>query len=172
MAPSKTPKLDLRDAFRPVTQDRRRQDLHRMRLQPMESPIIEPRLSPSTSGDGSCLNPTWTSESTVTSDWTFHQIAPHIGRIKSSMAWSLVQDRTRRGDLIADPFCGCGVVALEAAANGRRIVAGDWNPYAALLTRAKPFPPRSQQAAEHRLRDMWKLSRERFGEQDLRTVPV
>ncbi|MBI2748707.1 MAG: hypothetical protein HYX43_05015 [Burkholderiales bacterium] len=91
--------------------------------------------------------------------------------MKTSMARSLVHNRTRPGDLIVDPFCGCGVVALEAAANGRRVVVGDWNPYAVLLTRAKLFPPKSLQAAERGLRDMWKLSRERIGEQDLRTVP-
>jgi len=62
----------------------------------MKLPTIEPRVSPSASGDGSCLNPTWTSESTVASDWTFHQIAPYIGRMKTSMARALVQDRTRR----------------------------------------------------------------------------
>lgn len=87
------------------------------------------------------------------------------------MARTLVNMRTRRGDLVVDPFCGCGVVALEAAANGRRVVAGDWNPYAVLLTRAKLFPPASQQAAERRLRKMWKLACGRFREQDLRTVP-
>lgn len=87
------------------------------------------------------------------------------------MARSLVRNRSRRGDLIVDPFCGCGVVALEAVANGRRVVAGDWNPYAVLLTRAKIFPPASLCAAERRLRDVWRLSCERFGEQDLRTVP-
>jgi len=91
--------------------------------------------------------------------------------MKTSMARSLVQNRTHRGDLVVDPFCGCGVVALEAASNGREVVAGDWNPYAVLLARAKLFPPASLRAAERRLRDMWKLSRERFGDQDLRTVP-
>ncbi len=92
--------------------------------------------------------------------------------MKTSMARSIVQDRTRRGDLIVDPFCGCGVVALEAAANGRRVVAGDWNPYAVLLTRGKLFPPASLRAAARRLRDLWKLSRKRLGEQDLRSVPL
>ena len=87
------------------------------------------------------------------------------------MALSLIQSRTRRGDLIVDPFCGCGVVALEAAANGRRVVAGDWNPYAVLLTRAKLLPPASQRAAERRLRDVWKLSRKLIDKQDLRMVP-
>ena len=70
-----------------------------------------------------------------------------------------------------DPFCGCGVVALEAAGNGRHVVAGDWNPYAVLLTRAKLFPPRDQETAESRLQRAWNLSRERVGKQDLRTVP-
>lgn len=123
------------------------------------------------SGHRSRLKPIWSSESTVANDWTFHQIAPYIGRMKTSMARSLVQNRSRRGDLIVDPFCGCGVVALEAAANGRRVIAGDWNPYAVLLTRAKLIPPASLRVAECRLREMWKLSDERFGGEDLRTVP-
>ena len=108
----------------------------------------------------------------MSSDCTFHQIAPYIGRMKTSMARWLVQNRSRRGDLIVDPFCGCGVVALEAAANERRVVAGDWNPYAVLLTRAKLFPPATLRAAERRLRAVWKLSRERLNKQDLRTVPL
>jgi len=129
-------------------------------------------LTSTASGHHSSLKPTWSPDSTVAHDWTFHQIAPYIGRMKTSMARALVNMQTRRGDLVVDPFCGCGVVALEAAANGRRVVAGDWNPYAVLLTRAKLFPPASAQAAERRLRNMWKLTRGRFREQDLRTVPL
>ena len=138
----------------------------------MKTAVTAPRSTFQPSGHRSCLKPIWSSESTMANDWTFHQIAPYIGRMKTSMARSLVQNRTQRGDLIVDPFCGCGVVPLEAAANGRQVVAGDWNPYAVLLTRAKLFPPKSLRAAEHRLRDTWKLSCERFGEQDLRTVPL
>jgi len=91
--------------------------------------------------------------------------------MKTSMAWSLLQNQTRRGDLVVDPFCGCGVVGLEAAANGRRIIANDWNPYAVLLTRAKLFPPASLEQAERRLRLVWKLACDRFSRQDLRSVP-
>ena len=137
----------------------------------MKAAATASRFKSRPSGYRSRLKPIWSSESTVANDWTFHQIAPYIGRMKTSMARSLVQDRTRRGDLVVDPFCGCGVVALEAAANGRRVVAGDWNPYAVLLTRAKLFPPASLRAAERRLRHLWKLSRERLSDQDLRTVP-
>jgi hypothetical protein len=123
-------------------------------------------------GDAPRLRRLWSSKTTVATDWTFHQIAPYIGRMKISMARSLIQNWTHQGDLIVDPFCGCGAVALEAAANGRGVVAGDWNPYAVLLTRAKLFPPPSLRAAERRLREIWKLSRKSVGQQDLRIVPA
>ncbi len=87
------------------------------------------------------------------------------------MARELISSQTARGDLIVDPFCGCGVVALEAAALQRRVVVGDWNPYAVLLTRAKLFPPRSIAAAQKRLHHAWTVAQNRFAHQDLRTVP-
>lgn len=118
------------------------------------------------------LKPAWSSDCTVATDCTLHQIAPYIGRMKTSMARALVLERTRPGDLVVDPFCGCGVVALEAAANGRRVAAGDWNPYAVLLTRAKLFPPASLRFAERRLHKTWCLSRELLAEQDLSLVPM
>ena len=91
--------------------------------------------------------------------------------MKTSMARSLVLDWTHEGDLVVDPFCGCGVIALEAAAHGRRVAAGDWNPYAVLLTRAKLFAPADLRAAERRLGHAWRLSRELMCMQDLRDVP-
>jgi DNA modification methylase len=114
----------------------------------------------------------WSSKSTTKSDWTFHQIAPYIGRMKTSMARALILGNSNRGDLIVDPFCGSGVVALEASANGRAIAAGDWNPYAVLLTRAKLFAPIDEDAAQQRLRKTWKLSRTLLNRQDLRKVPL
>jgi DNA methylase len=118
------------------------------------------------------LRRAWSAKSTVKSDWTFHQLAPYIGRMKTSMARSLVQRWTAPGDLVVDPFCGCGVVALEAAASNREVVVGDWNPYAVLLTKAKLFAPSKQSTAERRLRKTWKLSRQLLSKQDLRTVPA
>ena len=117
------------------------------------------------------LRPTWSSESTAARDFTFHQLAPYIGRMKTSMARSFIQAQTAEGDLVVDPFSGCGTVALEAAAVGRRVIAGDWNPYAVLLTRAKLFAPIDLLRAQRRLRKVWALSRERLVQQDLRTVP-
>jgi DNA methylase len=113
----------------------------------------------------------WSAGSTVKTDWTFHQIAPYIGRMKTSMARALILDNSSIGDLVVDPFCGSGVVALEALANNRAVAAGDWNPYAVLLTRAKLFAPVNEGAAQKRLRETWKLSRNLVDEQDLRKVP-
>lgn len=87
------------------------------------------------------------------------------------MARSLILRTTRSGELVVDPFCGCGVVALEASIAGREAIVGDWNPYAAVLTRAKLYAPKDQAAAECRLRKVWLLSRKLLKEQDLRTVP-
>lgn len=114
---------------------------------------------------------TWTSSSTVGTDWTLQQLAPYIGRMKTSMARSLVDALTTPGDLVVDPFCGSGVVALEAAASGRKVVAGDLNPYAVVLTKAKLFPPPSFEAALKEFNLAWRLSLDLRKQQDLRKVP-
>jgi hypothetical protein len=113
----------------------------------------------------------WSADSTVKTDRTFHQIAPYIGRMKTAMARALILNNSKQGELIVDPFCGSGVVALEASMAGRRVVAGDWNPYAVLLTRAKLFAPRNEALAAKRLNKAWALSLELRQKQDLRTVP-
>lgn len=117
------------------------------------------------------MKPTWSASSTTATDFTLHQLAPYIGRMKTSMARALVLGHSRKGDLIVDPFCGSGVVAMEAAASGRRATAGDWNPYAVLLTRAKLFPPPSLLAAQNSLTSTWDLALRKIRDQDLRSVP-
>ena len=118
------------------------------------------------------IHPTWSSASTVATDCTFHQIAPYIGRMKTSIARFLIRRFSNPGDLIADPFCGSGVIALEAAIARRKIVAADWNPYAITLTRAKLLPPNDLRTAENQLHAVWETSRQLIKEQDLRTVPI
>ena len=115
--------------------------------------------------------PKWTSEATVSTDCTFHQLAPYIGRMKTSMARFFVANYTKPGDVIADPFCGSGVVALEAAIEGRKVIAGDCNPYAVILTKAKLWPPCNAYEAEMQLNALWRISRDNVRSQDLRKVP-
>ena len=83
------------------------------------------------------------SGSALNGESTFHQLSPYIGKLKSSIARSLVSQFTAAGDTIYDPFSGSGTVALEAWAAGRSVIANDLSPYAAILTRAKLFPYRS-----------------------------
>lgn len=102
---------------------------------------------------------------------TFHQIAPYIGRLRVNLAQTLVRQLTQPGDIVVDPFVGGGTIALEAAATGRRVIAGDWNPYAVVLTRGKLFSPCSYEEALARFERTWRLSRRLLVRQDLRSVP-
>ncbi|MCA1565883.1 MAG: DNA adenine methylase [Acidobacteria bacterium] len=71
---------------------------------------------------------------------TLHQVSPYIGKMKSSMASTLISAFTQIEDTIYDPFCGSGSIALEAWTAGRAVIANDLSPYAGTLTRAKLFP--------------------------------
>ena len=68
---------------------------------------------------------------------TLHQVAPYVGKIRPQLARQLIQDFSNPGDWVWDPFCGSGTVPLESRLLGRNTIAGDVNPYACLLTRAK-----------------------------------
>jgi len=87
------------------------------------------------------------SGSSLGSESTLHQLAPYIGKLKTSIAAALISAYSRPGDTVLEPFSGSGVVALEALSQGRNVIANDASPYAAVLTRAKLFPPTSEDAA-------------------------
>jgi methylase of polypeptide subunit release factors len=89
------------------------------------------------------------SGSSIGSESTLHQLAPYIGKLKTSIAGALVSAYSRPGDTVLEPFSGSGAVALEALSQGRHVIANDLSPYAAVLTRAKLFPPASEAAATH-----------------------
>lgn len=72
---------------------------------------------------------------------TLHQIAPYIGKMKSTMARALIEYSSKPGDTVLDPFVGSGAVALESLIADRGIISGDINPYAVVLTKAKLFAP-------------------------------
>jgi hypothetical protein len=107
----------------------------------------------------------WQSENTL------HQLAPYIGKTKSSMAAALVEEYSNVGSAVYDPFSGCGTFALEAWRTGRQVIANDVSPYARLLTRSKLFPYRSLDAALADFRQMAKKVERRRRKPDLRTVP-
>ena len=79
--------------------------------------------------------------SCVGTESTLHQIAPYVGKMKSTMARALIESASSPGDTIFEPFVGSGLVALESLISGRSVVCCDTNPYAIVLTKAKLFPP-------------------------------
>ncbi len=116
------------------------------------------------------LKPNW-DQNTLYSEYTWHQLSPFIGRMKSSMARSLVEKFSVPGETIYDPFSGAGTVPLEAWAAGRQVIAGDISPYAYILSKAKLNPPQSLREAEQRLLAIWQESERQIHNVDLRNVP-
>ena len=112
------------------------------------------------------------SGSALKAESTFHQLSPYIGKLKSSIARSLITQFTTACDTIYDPFSGSGTVALEAWLAGRNVIANDLSPYAALLTRAKLFPYRSLAEASADVRRLSDEADEARDLLDLRTVPL
>ena len=109
---------------------------------------------------------------TLYSECSWHQLSPYIGRMKSSMARSLVTQFTKPGDWIYDPFSGAGTVALEGWLNGRNVIAADLSPYAHVLTSGKLHPPRSLQDATRKLDMYWQEASSEADSIDLSRVPT
>ena len=64
----------------------------------------------------------------------------------------LIKDYTQEGDLVVDPFGGCGTTLVEAKLNGRKSVGFDINPIAKFITQTKitPINPEALQKAHDR----------------------
>ncbi len=72
---------------------------------------------------------------------TLQQLSPYVGKLKSGMVKTLLEQFTKPGDIVLDPFCGSGVVPLEAALLDRIAWANDLSPYAYAITRGKLETP-------------------------------
>jgi len=120
---------------------------------------------------GSVLVCDWTA-SVLRNESTFHQLSPYIGKLKSSIAASMISQFTSPGDLVYDPFSGSGTVALEAWAAKRRVVANDLSPYAYALTRAKLFPLGTLQDALNDVEQASVAAIKLRDDVDLRRVPL
>lgn len=102
---------------------------------------------------------------------SLHQISPYIGKMKSSMASTLISSFTRQAETIYDPFCGSGTVALEAWTAGRNVIANDLSPYAFALTQAKLSPCLSVEDAFAEIDTLSKQMHSLVPTIDLRKIP-
>jgi hypothetical protein len=109
--------------------------------------------------------------SCVGTESTLHQVAPYIGKMKSTMAKALILASSSPSDTIFDPFVGSGAVVLESLTSGRGVVCCDSNPYAVVLTKAKLFPPLNLKNASDLAEKYIRLSKDEFSGVDLNKVP-
>ena len=79
-------------------------------------------------------------------DWSFtdddtqylsHDVHPYPAKFIPQLPGTLIASLSLRGEVVLDPFGGCGTTALEAARLGRRAISVDANPLAALVGRTK-----------------------------------
>jgi DNA modification methylase len=78
---------------------------------------------------------------------SMHQLAPYVGKLKSGMARVLVEEFSKHGEVVLDPFCGSGVVPYEALLARRHSIGNDLSPYACVLTRGKLSAPATESEA-------------------------
>lgn len=109
-------------------------------------------------------------ESCANRECTLHQLAPYIGKIKSTIAADLVKNYSSPSNLVVDPFAGAGTIPFEATISGRRTFAADISPYARVLSLAKLCPPRSEKAALKAAEDALDEASQ-LPDPDLRSVP-
>lgn len=124
----------------------------------------EPRLGHSSA-------PTAWGQPATATECALHQLAPYIGKLKSTIARDLVCFYSDPGDLVIDPFSGSGTVPLEALLLGRRVFAADISSYAATLTRAKLCAPHSENVALDEAEDVL-VRAAKSPVPDLRSVPA
>lgn len=74
---------------------------------------------------------------------SLQQLSPYVGKLKSGMVQVLLDEFSQPGQVVLDPFCGSGVVPLEAALSGRVAWGVDLSPYAYAVSRGKLEAPAS-----------------------------
>jgi DNA modification methylase len=101
----------------------------------------------------------------------FHGISPYQGKLAPTRARELIELLSVEGDLVVDPFCGCGTVLLEAWSMGRRGFGLDLNPYAVAVAKAKISPFETALAAANRIDELAVDVAKSRARIDLRCVP-
>jgi hypothetical protein len=71
----------------------------------------------------------------------FHAICPYFAMFPEDFAERWISKLTVPGDVVLDPFCGRGTAPFQALLMDRQAVAGDINPVAYCITRAKTNAP-------------------------------
>src|SRR2546422_2237862 len=78
----------------------------------------------------------------------WHSMCSYLAMFPPALPRYFIEQCSRPGDIVLDPFSGRGTTPLEACLAGRIGAGSDANPLAALLTAAKVRPPSLHEALE------------------------
>lgn len=73
-----------------------------------------------------------------------HALHPYPARFIPQIPQKAIQSYSSPGDIVLDPFCGCGTTLLESILAMRRAIGIDSNPVAVLIAQAKTLKYSSQ----------------------------
>ena len=79
----------------------------------------------------------------ISSRWghSMHTMCSYHGMFPAKVAHQFIQQYSRPGEVVLDPFSGRGTTPLQARVEGRKAIANDLSPLAYVLSRAKTEPP-------------------------------
>ena len=79
----------------------------------------------------------------ISSRWghSMHTMCSYHGMFPAKVAHQFIQQYSKPGDAVLDPFSGRGTTPLQARVEGRQAIANDLSPLAYVLSRAKTEPP-------------------------------
>ncbi|MEK7501431.1 MAG: DNA methyltransferase [Patescibacteria group bacterium] len=92
--------------------------------------------------DRTKIDPSWSFSEKTRKDTAYitHGYHRYPAKFIPQVVSRLVERYTKLGDLVVDPFGGCGTTLVESKVMGRSSVAVDINPVAVLITKAKITP--------------------------------
>jgi DNA modification methylase len=92
--------------------------------------------------DKTKIDPSWSFSDKTRKDTAYitHGYHRYPAKFIPQVVSRLVERYTKLGDLVVDPFGGCGTTLVESKVMGRSSVAVDINPVAVLITKAKITP--------------------------------
>jgi DNA modification methylase len=70
-------------------------------------------------------------------DRHIHSLGRYPSKFIPELPKWAIKEYSSYGDVVCDPFGGCGTTAIEALMSGRHAISIDFSPYASLLTAAK-----------------------------------
>lgn len=68
---------------------------------------------------------------------SWHSLCSYHGKLKPAIAHFLVNNFTKKGDIVLDPLCGVGTIPFEACLQGRTGIGNDLSRLAYIVTKAK-----------------------------------